>query len=321
MHLAILALSLLGCNEYELVLFDGTDVFYQDPASDVDILLVVDNSCSMGPYQDKLSTNFEQFISYFTDANIGYQIGVVTTDVMTLDAGVLRGQVVTPDTPNGAAIFQDMVQVGIDGAGTEMGLESAYLALSGSKNPGFLREEASLSVIFVSDEEDASPLPVYEYIRAFEDIKGARSRDIFNASSLIVTDEAACTGQGSTKGDRYIDMATETNGVIGNICANDFADIVTELSLNASRLQDTFYLSSEPDVPTLQVSIDETAVPCEDGTWTFTHIDDKPAVVFERSALPPPNAQIAIRFYYGSGDEMQFCTGETTNEDDTGAAE
>ena len=211
MHAAILVLSLLGCNEYELVLFDGTDVFYQDPASDVDILLVVDNSCSMGPYQDKLSTNFEQFISYFTDANIGYQIGVVTTDVMNLDAGVLRGQVVTPDTPDGAAIFQDLVQVGVDGAGTEMGLESAYLALSGSKNPGFLRDEASLSVIFVSDEEDASPLPVFEYIRAFEDIKGARSRDIFNASSLVVTDEAACTGLGSTQGDRYMHMASQTN--------------------------------------------------------------------------------------------------------------
>lgn len=321
MHATILVLSLLGCNEYELVLFDGTDVFYQDPASDVDILLVVDNSCSMGPYQDKLSTNFEQFISYFTDANIGYQIGVVTTDVMNLDAGVLRGQVVTPDTPDGAAIFQDLVQVGVDGAGTEMGLESAYLALSGSKNPGFLRDEASLSVIFVSDEEDASPLPVFEYIRAFEDIKGARERDIFNASSLIVTDETDCTGLGSTQGDRYIDIAGQTNGVVGNICANDFADIVTELSLNASRLQDTFYLSSEPDVVTLEVSIDETAVPCEDGDWTFTHLDDEPVVIFARSALPPPNAQIAIRYYYGGGDEAAFCTGETSNDDDTGTAE
>ena len=320
MHATILVLSLLGCNEYELVLFDGTDVFYQDPASDVDILLVVDNSCSMGPYQDKLSTNFEQFISYFTDANIGYQIGVVTTDVMNLDAGVLRGQVVTPDTPDGAAIFQSLVQVGVDGAGTEMGLESAYLALSGSKNPGFLRDEASLSVIFVSDEEDASPLPVFEYIRAFEDIKGARSRDIFNASSLVVTEDADCSSQGSTQGDRYMDMASQTNGVIGNICANDFGDIVTELSLNASRLQDTFYLSSEPDVVTLQVSIDETAVPCEDGDWTFTHVDDEPVVIFDRSALPPPNAQIAIRYYYGGGDETAFCAGETSN-DDTGTPE
>ncbi|MED5369867.1 MAG: vWA domain-containing protein [Myxococcota bacterium] len=320
MHLALLALSFLGCSDYELVLYDGTDVFYQDPASEVDILLVIDDSGSMQPYQDKLSTNFEQFISYFTDANIGYQIGVVTTDVVKAQAGTLVGQVVTPDTPNGAEIFKDIVQVGTSGSASEMGLEAAYLALSGSKNPGFLRDDASLSIIFVSDEEDSSPLPVYEYIRAFEDIKGARSRDVFNASSLIVTDPNGCDAY-STKGDRYIDMASETDGVIGNICANDFADIVTELSLNASRLQDTFYLSAEPDVSTLEVSIDDTAVDCSEGTWTFTHVDEQPAVVFDRSNMPPPNAQIAIRYYYGAGNEDEFCSGEGSSTDDTGGAQ
>lgn len=325
----VLSVGLLaGCQEYELHVYDGADVFYQDPPSAVDILLVVDNSCSMDPYQQELSTNFEQFISFFTDANIEYQIGVVTTDVIAADAGKIRGQIITPDTPDGNAIFQSIVQVGVTGYYYEMGLESAYLALTppnvDDANGSFLRDDASLSVIFVSDEEDASPMPVYEYVRAFQDIKGQRQRDIFNASALVVTDESTCgAGTVSTRGDRYIEMAQQTGGVVGNICSNTFEDIVTELSLNASRLQDTFYLSSEPEASTIEVSIEETAMPCDEGTWTYQRIDDRPAVVFERGSMPPPSTQIAIRYDYGSGDPSNFCSGGAATDDtqDTGGAQ
>ena len=51
-------------------------------------------------------------------------------------------------------IFEEMVVVGTSGSGIEMGLESAYLALSepllSTDNSGFLREDANLSLIFVS---------------------------------------------------------------------------------------------------------------------------------------------------------------------------
>ena len=78
----ILMLGLLaGCSEYEIQDFGYVDVFNQNPAEDVDILLVVDNSCSMGPYQARLGQNFSEFISWFVGANINYQIGVTTTSI------------------------------------------------------------------------------------------------------------------------------------------------------------------------------------------------------------------------------------------------
>ncbi len=77
-----LALALVaGCQEYELRPNENTDVFTQEVRNTVDILLVVDNSCSMVDEQVKLADNFQAFIDAFGDADVDYQIGVVTTDM------------------------------------------------------------------------------------------------------------------------------------------------------------------------------------------------------------------------------------------------
>jgi len=324
-------LAATGCTEYDVIVHDGADIFYQDPASAVDILMIVDDSCSMGPYQNELSTNFAEFISFFVDANIDYHIGVVTTDVYASTGGrIIDGTVITNDTPDGEEIFKGLVRVGTEGSGTEMGLEAAYLALTepriSTSNAGFLREDASLSLIFVSDEEDSSPLPTYEYVRTFMDIKGARERDIFNASALVVTDVDDCgfgNSSGSTEGDRYIDVAGMSAGVIGNICAESFSDIVTDLSLNASRLRDTFYLANEPTADTIEVSVDGVLLDCTEGGFSYQRVWDddeeieRPAIVFERDWIPAPSSQIAIRYDYGSGETSGFCV-ETATTEDTG---
>ena len=45
-------------------------------------------------------------------------------------------------------------------------------------------------------------------------------------------------------GTRYVDFADQTNGLIENICADDFSTIVSELSLRSSRLNDIFFYVS-----------------------------------------------------------------------------
>ena len=60
--------------------------------------------------------------------------------------------------------------------------------------------------------------------------------------------------------------------------------------------------------------VNAESYPCEDGTWNYVleEQDDGtelPAVIFERSALPPPSSQIAIRYFDGEGDPSDFCGG------------
>ena len=76
----------------------------------------------------------------------------------TGQGGELQGftKIITPATPNKEQVFQSNVNVGINGAIEEMGLEAAYMALSpqnlAGANAGFLRPGAILAVAG-SDEE------------------------------------------------------------------------------------------------------------------------------------------------------------------------
>ena len=56
----------MSCSDYDLIKRDVGDVFYQLEASEVDILLVVDNSCSMEPYQQSF-LNFDNFLTFFIE--------------------------------------------------------------------------------------------------------------------------------------------------------------------------------------------------------------------------------------------------------------
>ncbi len=164
------------------------DTFRQEARRKVDILWVVDSSNSMADVQQKLATYFAGFVAELAEAAVpvDFHLGVITTDVdraeeaLGIGPGWLRrpagatepfvacapvGGVVRCNVGDGSAAaavdaFRLLVQVGVDGSPEEKGLLAATLALSeplrSTRNAGFLRPDAALSVIFVSDEEDSS---------------------------------------------------------------------------------------------------------------------------------------------------------------------
>ena len=343
----IFALLAISCSDYELTKRGTGDVFYQEQPGAVDILLVVDNSCSMQPYQEELANNFDAFLTYFIQGDVDYQIGVTTTTMTTPQVNSAAGctqsdvnripspgqlidnVIINQETANASEIFDDIVNVGICGAGTEMGLEAGLKVLE-NQNSTLLRDEAYLSVIFVSDEEDASPMPVNNYINSMRAVKDATAREVFNASSLVVTDIDSCNANqvnsGATYGSRYVDVAEQSEGVQVNICADDFANIVTELSLNSSRLNDVFFLSTYPDLATLIVNVERGEellredIPCNDDDypWTYEVFDGgngpEPVIRFQRDKLPPTNARISVEYNQGGAPESPeqlSCSTET----------
>ena len=324
---------LIACSDYDLIKRTQGDVFYQLEAGEVDILLVIDNSCSMQPYQEKLATNFDSFLTFFVEGNVDYRIGVTTTtagdppeadgqlcfqsdiNAIPSSGNLVQNQVIDSTTVNASTIFEDLVHVGTCGSGYEMGLESAVNVLENSNNL-FLREEAYLSVIFVSDEQDSSPLGVNDYINRMRSVKDRLARDVFNASSLVVEDTTLCSADqvasGAAVGSRYIDFAEQSNGLVENICGDDFASIVTDLSLNSSRLHDTFFLTKKPDLTTLVVGINGEEIPCdsEEYVWKYEVLEeDIPVIRFDRESLPPPSARITVQYNGGGGDAADFCGG------------
>ncbi len=320
-------LLLVGCaSDYGISRLERSDTFTQQPATELDILLVVDNSCSMEPYQNELSRNFDAFLSFFREGDVDYHIGVLTTSVLEVEAGygctqnqidripaageLVSDVVITADTSDADALFSQIVSVGTCGSANEMGLEAAAIALDGGVVDGFLRDDAFLSLIFVSDEEDYSPNPVNDYMNHFRSIKGPRNTESFNASAIVLTDPDECTraqlNAGGTLGTRYIDVATQGQGILGNICDDSFERVVTDLSLASSRLSDRFYLSEYPDTATLVVNVDGVDVSCLDGGWMYEEVEydgqeGQPAIVFDRAYMPPPFTEIVVRYNRGEG--------------------
>jgi hypothetical protein len=215
------------------------------------------------------------------------------------------------------------VNVGICGSGAEMGIEASWVALTDAAeaNGDFLRADAMLSVLYVSDEQDSSPQPVRDYLNGFQSqVKDPAVRDSFNASGFVVTADDTCTGDQANfarVGSRYLEMIEETRGVTADICADNYAAKITDLSLRAARFQDTFYLSKEPSVGSLIVEVDAVEVPCDLGQWTFERVpdpeggsEDVPAIVFDRMQLPPAGATVLVSYFAGDGDPVDFCPEE-----------
>jgi hypothetical protein len=193
-----LGLLLSSCNEPPpLRRRTQTDTFFQEIRRTVDILLVVDNSCSMIDEQQKLAANFDNFIEQFLEADVNYQIGVVTTDMSDPEhQGRLVGdtRLITSemDVDQARETFAENVKVCAMGSGFERGLAAAEAALSpellAGHNAGLLRDDAALSIVFVSDEDDLSAAPVSEYLKFFKGIKGDqgyRDDGLINLSAVV----------------------------------------------------------------------------------------------------------------------------------------
>jgi hypothetical protein len=169
------------------------DVFQQVTVRKVDILWVVDSSGSMAPKQARLAANFSGFIQELVSQKppIDFHIAVVSTDTddpgsrgalrpwrlgdksasfiaCTPQTGGASSCNTAPGQGTAAAIdaFKQMATVGTAGSAQERGLHAAYLALENPENltengvERFVRPDAALYVVVVSDEDDSSCHPL-----------------------------------------------------------------------------------------------------------------------------------------------------------------
>ena len=157
----------------------------------VDVLFVVDNSESMQQEQDNLAANFPKLVERLNAAELDFRVGVVSTDLgvgfdtdgrlsncsfsgdagrLLNDRGTGQPECTGPRDPwleqiagqsnafdgNVSAAFSCMARRGTTGCGFEQPLEAMHKALDPETNPGFIRDNAALAVVIISDEDDCS---------------------------------------------------------------------------------------------------------------------------------------------------------------------
>jgi hypothetical protein len=259
----------------------------------VDILFVVDNSGSMQDDQEQLADNFTAF---FADALASgtqdFRVGVTTTDVLSLDGalGSLVGAfpVLTPSTFSLAEQFSANVLVGTFGSGIELGLEAMRMALDPSRNVGFVRSNAALSVVFVTDEEDngGDPLLVPPALMRTPAEYGAILRSL-KAGNLANT-PILVSGVLSPGSLRYEALVNEFNGSTIDINAPDWGPQLAAFGIDTFSLARTFVLSTTTDETSITVTIDGTTTTA----WTWDAARN--AVVLDDDA--PTGSDVVITY-------------------------
>lgn len=301
------------------------DTYTQDLQPKADILLVVDDSCSMGDKQAALAANFTSFIQYAVAANVDYQIGVTTTTEAAQEcipgfgcvANNSKGpaghlvqdtptglKFVKPTTPAVASVFSRLVNVGTDGAGGETALSCATLALTppviSAENAGFLRTDANLAVVVISDASDQSTQPVTYYQNLLTNVKGFQRLSYFTFSAVtprLGTAPSGCTydemGANST---RYDPVVTFTSGVQDEICNSNWAATLQNLGRTAFGYRTQFYLNNQPDQAMAQivVRVNGMVVPPGPTTWEYDAASN--SIKFNTGSTPQPGVPLEIQY-------------------------
>lgn len=243
------------------------DRFVAQGAAGADILFYGDTSGSMTEELVTLGDRLDAFLTRLGEVTGSWQLLAVTGPDGCGQGGVLTAA--TPDyrstfsagllTPPGA---EDVDEWGLNNVATA--LESTD---AGECNEGFLRSEAELHVIFVSDEDDNSPgwdSGDAEYWRAYTDRIAAAKGDTGSVwiSSITGAVPAGCAG--AEPGTGYVEATTAYEGTWLDICS-DWSGELARLAEVQSR-QSIFVLSHRPDADTLEVYVDEELR--EDG-WSY----------------------------------------------------
>jgi hypothetical protein len=236
----------------ELVVDDIVQV--QTPK--VDVLWVIDNSCSMDDEQTALVANFPAFMDYFLGSGLDYHIGVTSTD-LDRDTNGSKGKLVTiggekyidPDTADATALFTSMATLGTTGSGTEKGMGATFMALETNRetiNAGYYRDEAAIHTIVISDEPDmteAALITEPEFVAWYADLKDDQDDRTF--SSIIDFDD----------GGRYRNLTNELGGILWDITSDDWPQLLEWLGVQAAGLNTEYFLSQLPQPATLDVRV------------------------------------------------------------------
>ncbi|HMN67864.1 MAG TPA: hypothetical protein PKC28_04930 [Bdellovibrionales bacterium] len=215
-----------------------------------DILFVIDTSTSMSEEQTLLQSGFPSFtstINTYSGGTLDWHIAITSTDVSGAGPGTAGALIAFAGTPASTyyldsrldvavanAAFQSTVILGVGGSADERGIAAARMTAQREFNPatsrGFLRPDTPLSVIVLSDEDEAStgpdspswqpidePANFVPAIRALDAASTGLKTITFH--SLVTSTQACLDGPGSYMGETYMSLSRMTNGIIGDICA------------------------------------------------------------------------------------------------------
>jgi hypothetical protein len=316
-HRSLLYIELDGDETHTVPLFgrgtdisDQTDVFHQPDKVRSDVLWVVDCSGSMSDNQQNLADNFDAFITWATTLDVDFHLGVTSCQVdlppsysgspsKEIRPGELVEadgiKVITSNTPDVIGDFTKLIILGDDCDAKEAGLQGAHMALSEplvtdpSKNGTFMREDAKLYIICVSDEPDQSEGSLDFYVDFFSSIKGYRNTEMMKVSAV----------SSEHPGGRYCEVADRTGGICESINTANWAQVLESLGMDAFSAVREFPLSRPADASTITVTVDGDPISkasSAGGAEGWTYYQDSNTIYFGDEVVPDKGSRIEVNY-------------------------
>lgn len=180
-------------------------------------------------------------------------------------------------------------------------------------NLGFLRNDANLSVVFVSNTVDQSPDTLLQYFYELIAIKGFRNANMFSAHA-IVGDFGGCTvpgGGSAADGHQYRWMASQSGGSFASVCSSSWSEVLESIGAKTIGFRTRFALGGVPEdsdadgaitdrvsPPEIEVFVNGTRMPSVssrgEDVWAYDATTNE--VVFERNFVPAPGSQIEVTY-------------------------
>lgn len=258
----------------------------------VDILWVVDDSGSMGDEQRALAYNFDVFIHEFLEKKIDFQMAITTTDATSRRNGkwvcnpkLLDSQSATKDEKKFVRDFARCIKVGTRGSGRERGLHTSKSFIE-RYNGKWMRDDAYLVVVYVSDEEDQSYEKVSHYVDFLQEKKDKSG--LIKLFSIVT--KMKTNNRWETIGGRYLAASEKTGGQTAHI-KTDFYKTLREMGGKIVNLIESFALSQKPHEDKLEVKVNGTAV-----ASGYSYDNQARTVKFLQGHIPKEGSKVEVTY-------------------------
>jgi hypothetical protein len=265
-----------------------------------DLLLVVDDSCSMTDKQDSFAANMATFLSYATTNSVSWNAAVISHDneIGATTRGTFIGspRVISSSMASPAQTLATRVQLGSNGSPTEVGLTTSWLALTPplvtGTNAGFLRQGSTLSVVLLTDAEDQSGGTVADWVAHLKALRGGRARNATSVAGFIPTGTGTC-GYDTPPTGRYAGVIAALGGFSEEICDHASAAPWLRLGELAAGRRNRWFLANTPATATsLTVSVGGVSMPTT--TWAYDAVTN--SVTFVAPNAPGPGQVVSFAY-------------------------
>ena len=173
----------------------------------------------------------------------------------------------------------------------EYGFDSVYEFLENNRfAANWLRDDASLLVVFVSDEDDQS-ISQFPTVSLYKNWLDGKREHVYVSSIVnIHPEQSECNGYTHNVGFRYSELTNSYAGQLLDICSEDWSQGVADAS-NQIQLREWYDLSNKPlNDQEIYVFVDGQ----EFFDWHYDEIENR--VYFD--VVPGEESLVEIAYYY-----------------------